>query len=180
LQPSFTLHYVIYFFAGIGIGAYGIDRGLLGPGAMLVKRWPRWVAGACAAFLLWITTTAMSVNGWDGVVPGLEIIADIGLVLSCAAISFGTAALFVRFAGKPWPGFDSLSKHAYGIYLVHYLFVIWLQYLMLGVAIPAVAKAALVFTGTLILSWITTAVVCCVPIGARVVGPDRRLLVRAR
>jgi glucans biosynthesis protein C len=180
LQPSMTLHYVVYFFAGIGVGAFGIERGLLGSAGMLAKRWPLWVAGAFGAFLLWIIPTALSVNGWDTAVPGLQIIADLGLVLSCAGISFGLAAVFVRFATERWPGFDSLSDHAYGIYLVHYVYVIWLQYFLLGVALFAIAKAAIVFTATVILSWVTAAAVCRVPIGARVVGADRRVLVRAR
>lgn len=180
MQPSFTLHYVIYFFAGVGIGAYGIDRGLLGSGAMLAMRWPLWVAGAFGAFLLWIIPTALSVNGWDSVVPGLEALADLGLVLSCAGISFGLAAVFIRFSTWRWWGFASLSNHAYGIYLVHYVFVIWLQYLLLGVALFAIAKGLIVFTVTIVLSWLTTAAVCLVPIGARVVGTDRHVLVRAR
>jgi glucan biosynthesis protein C len=180
LQPSFALHYVIYFFAGLGVGAYGIERGLLGSAGMLARRWPMWVAGAFGGFLLWIIPSALIVQGWDAAVPGLEIIADFGLVLSCAGISFGLAAVFVRFATVRWPGFDSLSDHAYGIYLVHYVFVIWLQYILLGFALLAIAKAAIVFGATLILSWVTAAAVCRVPIGARVLGADRRVLVRAR
>ena len=77
-------------------------------------------------------------------------------------------------------GFASLSNHAYGIYLVHYVFVIWLQYLLLGVALFAIAKGLIVFTVTIVLSWLTTAAVCLVPIGARVLGTDRHVLVRAR
>jgi surface polysaccharide O-acyltransferase-like enzyme len=111
--------------------------------------------------------------------PVLEIIADLGLVLSCAGISFGLAAVFVRFATVRWPGFDSLSDHAYGIYLVHYVFVIWLQYILLGVALLAIAKGAIVFSGAVMLSWVTAAALCRVPIGGRVVGADRRVLVRA-
>ena len=37
-QPSRPLHYLVYFFAGMAVGAYGLDRGLLdamGPGAAL-------------------------------------------------------------------------------------------------------------------------------------------------
>ena len=43
--------------------------------------------------------------------------------------------------------------NAYGIYLVHYLFVVWLQYLLIGIVLFAVAKAVIVFTGALLLSW---------------------------
>jgi surface polysaccharide O-acyltransferase-like enzyme len=55
-----------------------------------------------------------------------------------------------RFAARRWPVIDSLSENAYGIYLVHYLFITWLQYLLLRVASFALAKAMIVFTGTLI------------------------------
>ena len=68
---------------------------------------------------------------------------------------------------------DSLSGNAYAIYLVHYLFITWLQYILLAVALFAIAKAAIVFAGTLILSWATTIAVCRVPIGARLVGAGR-------
>jgi hypothetical protein len=39
------------------------------------------------------------------------------------------------------------------MYLVHYVFVVWLQYALLGSDIPAILKAAVVFTGTFVLSW---------------------------
>jgi len=74
---------------------------------------------------------------------------------------------------------NSLADNAYGIYFVHYVFVIWLQYLLLGAPLFAIVKGAIVFVGALALSWATTAAVCCIPIGARVMGGKRRELVRA-
>ena len=50
---------------------------------------------------------------------------------------------------------DSLSANAYGLYLVHYTFVVWLQYVLLTAALFAMVKAAIVFGGTLVLSFIT-------------------------
>ena len=76
------------------------------------------------------------------------------------------------------PVIDSLSENAYGIYLVHYLFITWLEYILLAVALFAIAKAAIVFTGTLILSWATCIAMCRVPIGERLVGANRRSLAR--
>ena len=41
-------------------------------------------------------------------------------------------ALFLRFGqDRAWWS-DSLSEHAYGIYVLHYVFVVWLQYMLLG------------------------------------------------
>jgi peptidoglycan/LPS O-acetylase OafA/YrhL len=178
LQPSLAPQYVIYFFAGLGVGAYGIERGLLGADGALAQRWPLWLAGAGATFLLWIIPTALIVNGYA--VVGLQVIADLGFVLAAATTCFALAAIFLRFAAARRPLLDSLSDHAYGIYLVHYVFVIWLQYLLLGAPLVAVAKAAIVFTVALLLSWGTTAAVCRIPIGARLMGGRRRELARAR
>ncbi len=53
----------------------------------------------------------------------------VGFALSCAASSCAMLALFLRFARRPNAIGDSLRDNAYGIYLVHYAFVSWLQYL---------------------------------------------------
>ena len=49
----------------------------------------------------------------------------------------------------------SLCRCAYILYLVHYVYVLWMQRLLLGVAIPAVAKFLLVFLVSTLLSWLT-------------------------
>jgi glucans biosynthesis protein C len=177
-QPSLAPQYVVFFFAGLGVGTHGLERGLLGSDGALTRRWVLWLLGGGAAFLLWIIPTALIVNGTA--VVGLQIVADLGFVLSSVTICFALMAIFLRFATSRRPLLESLSDHAYGIYLVHYLFVVWLQYLLLGAPLFAVVKAAIVFTGTLLLSWGTTAAMCRIPIGARLMGGRRRALVRAR
>src|SRR5262249_25279964 len=174
-QRGFTLVYVTYFFAGFGIGVHGFERGLLAPDGMLARRWAAWLGGAAAGFLLWIIPTALAMDRQGWYVPALEILADFGLVLSCATACFALAAIFLRFAAVYSSVFDSLSANAYGIYLVHYVFVIWLQYLLLGVALFAIAKGLLVLAAALLLSWATTAAVCRIPIGARLMRAQRVL-----
>jgi glucans biosynthesis protein C len=63
----------------------------------------------------------------------------------------------VHFASIRSRVLDSLSRNAYGIYLIHYVFVVWLQYALLNAPLFAFAKAAIVFGGTLVLSWATSA-----------------------
>jgi glucans biosynthesis protein C len=172
-QPAFAPQYVIYFFAGVVLGSYRLDQGLLGADAMSMRRWGRWVAGAVAAFLLWIIPTALSVKGQSEPLPGLQLAADLGLVLYAPSACLGLAAIFMRFAAVPRPMLDGLSGHAYGIYLFHYVFVIWTQYALLGVAMPGIVKGVIVFSVTLVLSWATTAVVCRTSIGNRIVGGRR-------
>ena len=60
------------------------------------------------------------------------------------------------------------------MYLVHYPFVVWLQFALLGLALPALVKAAIVFSATLALSWSATAALRRVPAVANIIGTDRR------
>jgi hypothetical protein len=56
--------------------------------------------------------------------------------------------------------------------------VIWLQYALLGTALFAVIKAAIVFLGALALSWITSAITCRIPLVEHLISGKRRELVR--
>ncbi len=49
---------------------------------------------------------------------------------------------------------DALSRRAYAIYLLHYVFVAWCQYLLLDASLPAAAKFAIVFGAAIALSWL--------------------------
>jgi surface polysaccharide O-acyltransferase-like enzyme len=89
--------------------------------------------------------------------------------LCCGAISFAMLAIFRRFANVRTPVLTSLSRNAYGIYLTHYGFVMWLQYALLPAAIPAAAKAAIVLSAALAASWTTTAALRRIPAVARVI-----------
>jgi surface polysaccharide O-acyltransferase-like enzyme len=79
----------------------------------------------------------------------------------------------MRFANRPLPKLDFLSDNAYGLYLVHYVFVVWLQYLLLGAALIAILKAMLVFAGTLVLSSAVLAAVGRLPAAGRIIGTAR-------
>jgi hypothetical protein len=48
-QLSRPLHNAVYFFAGVGVGAYGIERGLLDPNGALARHWARWLAATPVA-----------------------------------------------------------------------------------------------------------------------------------
>ena len=157
LQLSRPLHYAVYFFAGLGVGICGIGNGLLAPDGLLARRWAIWLAAAFAAFLLWITPTALIFQLRDAAPLGLQIIADLGFVLSCASSSFFLMAIFLHFDGNRSRLLDSVSRNAYGMYLVHYVFVVWLQYALLNAPLFAFAKVAIVFGVTVALSWATSA-----------------------
>ena len=65
---SFSLLYVAYFFAGLSVGAYGLERGLVGSGGMLARRWRLWTAAAFGGLLAWIIPTALVIGKPAGTV----------------------------------------------------------------------------------------------------------------
>ena len=73
--------------------------------------------------------------------------------ISCVTISLCVLALFLRFGQREKSLFDPLRDDAYGIYVVHYVFCLWLQYALLDAPLSAIPKALIVFVGTLALSW---------------------------
>lgn len=174
-QPSFVAPYAIFYLAGISVSANGFERGLLEPGGALMRRWSIWTGGAFAAFLAWIVPTALIVKGIGPSVPGLPIVADLGSVAASATISFAVTAVFLRFAAAPSPILGRISVKAYPIYLVHYLFIIWLQYLLLDTGLFAIVKATIVFVVSLAMSWATATLFGLMPIGARLLQGKRKL-----
>ena len=68
--------------------------------------------------------------------------------LSCAASCFACLAIFVRFAKKRRRIFDSLRDNAYGMYLIHYAFVSWIQYSLLNAPLSGFVKGILVTVST--------------------------------
>jgi hypothetical protein len=167
-QTSRLLHYFIYFVVGVGIGAYGIERGLLAADGKLARRWFAWLPAALLTFAMTIVvvviamTTHSRVRMW-------EILGDSAFAVSCASTSFAFISLFMRFAKTRVKVWDSLTNNAYGMYLIHYPFVSWLQYALLKSQLPAIAKGSLVFLGTLALSWGVIAAIRRIPAVARVI-----------
>ena len=152
-QPSRPLHYLVYFLAGVAVGTYGLGRGLLDCDGVLARRWRAWLAAAFAGFLLWAAPTSVTVADWSNASPIAKFAAGAGFVVACATGCLCALAICLRFAHwRAW-AFDSLSANAYRMYLIHYVFAVWLQYTLLDTGLFAIGKAAIVFGGTLLMSW---------------------------
>lgn len=169
LQTSRILHYLIYFMAGISVGAFGISGGLLAPAGKLARRWLLWVLGALTAFVAAVIATVLAFTNYQHAPYMWGFIAGCGFVLSCAASCFALLALFVRFARVPHRVFGHLRDNAYGMYLIHYVFVSWVQYSLLRFMWPGLAKGAIAFLAVLVLSTFTTALLRRVPAIQRVI-----------
>lgn len=169
-QTARLFHYAVYFLAGIGVGAYGIDRGLLARDGKLAGHWGRWMLAMLVIFVASIALTLMAMSRRSALSPGAaNVIGGFVFALACGAISFAFLALFVRFVNRRNPIFDSLSDNEYGMYLIHYMFVSWLQMALLAMALGPITKAVAVFSGVLLLSWGTSAALRRVPAIGRIV-----------
>jgi hypothetical protein len=160
VQTSRVLHYAAWFFAGAGVGAFGVDRGLLEPGGRLARRWGRWIGLSLAAYAVEMVLVVLIFSAiGKGQAPSKVLLttANVGFVVTCAASCMAFLAIFVRFA-KPSRAWDSLSANAYGMYVVHYAIVSWLQYAMLGAHTSGVMKGIVVATAATFLSWAATSV----------------------
>ena len=104
---------------------------------------------------------------------GLRVLADLSFVLACFASCLAVLAVILRFAARRLPSLGGLKANAYGMYLVHYLFVVWLQFAMLGADLPASIKAAVVFGSTLVLSWGAVAGLGRLPSVGEILGTGR-------
>jgi peptidoglycan/LPS O-acetylase OafA/YrhL len=166
-QTSRLFHYAAYFLIAAGLGASGIDRALLARDGKLANRWPRWLTVALGVFAVQTVIALTALSARTAVLLWTAL-AGFTFVLACASIGFACLAFFARFAARRFCPFDSLRDNAYGIYLVHYVFVSWLQYTLLKASLPAATKGLFVFLGALALSWVTVAALRRIPAVARI------------
>lgn len=174
LQLCRPLQYAVYFFAGVGLGATGVERGLLAADGVLPRHWAQLLAAALVSLFVWMGLTGLTMYGHASL--GVDIATALSYVLACAAGCFFLVAVCLRFATGQSRTLGYLAANAYGVYLVHYTFIVWLQYALLATPLFAVVKAAIVFGGTLGLSLVTTAAVKRVPLGARLIGAAPRAM----
>ncbi|MBN8886622.1 MAG: acyltransferase [Rudaea sp.] len=151
--------YLSFFAVGIAVGAWGIERGVFAAGGNLGRRWMLWLNVAVAAYfaLVALFITLLVTNGKQQPIAGLSTATLAAFALSCTATSIALLAIFLRFKQRRSAVLDSLSRNAYGIYIVHYAFVSWLQFSLLGASWPGAAKGTIVFLAALALSWLTVA-----------------------
>jgi peptidoglycan/LPS O-acetylase OafA/YrhL len=172
IQTSRILLYAGYFFTGVGVGAVSLRTGMPAENGALAKRWTVWLAFA-VAFYGAILLLVYAHHNWlaDFNSPPLWWRTAYGLAFAMfsAAMTFTVPAVFLRFARSSLWLLDAMRPSAYGIYLLHFIFLIWLQYIVYDPALPAFVKFAIVFTGTLSMSWALTVLLRKIPVIARTI-----------
>lgn len=171
VQASRVLLYFTYFAFGIGVGAASVSTGLIGPQSALSRQWPGWMIAAIVPYvLLWVLIAIKrEVLGNPDIQPQwYEFAYGVSYAVFSAAMLFAILAFFLRFKGSGWSMLDPLQHDAYGIFLVHYVVVLWIQYYLFDIDIPAIAKALISLIGTLALSWGASALLRMIPGAKRV------------
>jgi surface polysaccharide O-acyltransferase-like enzyme len=170
IQISRILLYAGYFFAGIGVGAAGLKSGPLAEQGQVAGRWRVWLAFALffyGAILLLVYVHHNWIVDFKSPPLWWHTAYGISFALFCASMTFTIPSVFLRFARSRLRWLDAIQPSAYGIYLLHFLPLIWLQYLIYDPAFPAFVKFAIVFAGTLSTSWALTVLLRKIPVVAR-------------
>jgi peptidoglycan/LPS O-acetylase OafA/YrhL len=151
VQTSRVPLYALYFVAGVVIGASDRERGLFAADGRLARRWFLWVGAAVLAFAA--ATVAVIASMSPQAPRSVQAVSALLATVLCATSSLALSAVFVRFARRPSAAKESLATNAFAIYALHYPIVSWLQWALLGLALPGIAKAAAVTLAAIALSW---------------------------
>jgi len=175
VQDDRVLLYLLYFFVGASIGSVHGDRSLLSPSGELAQRWPLWLAATIVTYTGLIALIFYKreflpdpndpPQWWDTV-------HALFFASFSASQTFNVLALFLKFDSHGWSVLDPLRESSFGIYLIHYVPLLWLQYSLFGLTlapvpqVTAILKALIVFVLTLAISWTATLALRKLP-GAR-------------
>jgi surface polysaccharide O-acyltransferase-like enzyme len=172
IQTSRILLYAGYFFTGVSVGEVSLRNGMLAENGALVKRWTVWPALAFVfygAILLLVYAHHNWLADFNSPPVWWHTAYGLAFAMFSAAMMFTVPAVFLRFARSSLWLLDAMQPSAYGIYLLHFIFLIWLQYIVYDPAFPAFVKFAIVFTGTLSMSWALTVLLRKIPVVARTI-----------
>jgi surface polysaccharide O-acyltransferase-like enzyme len=166
VQASRLLFYAAYFLLGAGVGAANLDRGLLSASGRLAKGSWTWVIATLVPYcLLWgLIAIKREILGNPPVQPNwYEAAYGLCFVAFSASILFAILAYFLKFNRSGRSILDPMQADAYGMFLVHYPIVLWLQYWLFDFDLPAIVKAVVAFVMTVALSWAATAALRKIP-----------------
>ena len=155
LETVRAFWYLLYFGMGVAVGARGLERGAFRSDGPFVKYWWAWLLAGAGSYgiLTWIFSSP-------------ELSPKFGVyvfLIEAALVVLGLTALFLRVFRKPISILDNLSRSSYGIYLLHYLVIVWLQYAVLRAKIALGWKFAIVFVGGIAICWAATAALRRIP-----------------
>lgn len=161
VQPIRGGLYFAFFLLGAALGTGQEWRRIGWP-----RKWGYCLALGVLSFFVYIVVMGGTIQ-----LPSLVSWAIFGVAFagSCAGTSLALLGAFRRLVRGNHPILDSLSANSYGIYIVHYAYVTWIQFALLPVSWPAWSKFGITFIGSLVLSWGTSQLARKIPAVRRVI-----------
>ncbi|HLZ00808.1 MAG TPA: acyltransferase [Bradyrhizobium sp.] len=173
IQTSRILLYAGYFLCGLAAGAAGLREAFLAEGGSSAKRWRVWLGFALAFYGAIVVLVYVHHSGLIALrSPPLWWHTAYGVAFAafCASMTFSVPAIFLHFVrSRLWP-LDAMQRQAYGIYLLHFIPLLWLQYLLSYPPLPAFVKFAIVFVVTLSTSWAAAAALRKISVVAKMIS----------
>lgn len=148
------LLYFSWFLLGVALGGANMERSL---SRVHLRPWPLWLF--LGGFAYGVHGLLEVHGGYSANMPAWVTAVTLTTVYSCSCTFTGLAALGLArsFFRKARPLADHLTENAYGIYIFHYAFVIWIQFCLLTQSLPASFKFVITFSVALVASWLLTA-----------------------
>jgi glucans biosynthesis protein C len=156
-QISRFILYFGYFILGTIVGTIPFERGLLSDQSTFMRNWPLFIVLSLSTFcfLLLIDiplkrlVQAGSISSFTYNLMYCSIFVA-SCIFSCAAYLTTAKAIF-RQKNKFW---DIITSNSFTIYLIHYVFIIWGQYILLKLDLPALIKFFIVTLCSISLSYL--------------------------
>ena len=154
VQESRAGLYALFFGVGAAVGAAGSRHRLLTSEGPPARHWIGLglLAGTTFCLLLLMQLASLhQVTPWSR--PSWQRLDPLLFVLCCVLSSVTLFGVFMRHVSLGYRWAARLAGDAYGIYLVHYVFLTWTQAMLLHRSWGALPKAAVVFAMVLGSSW---------------------------
>jgi acyltransferase-like protein len=157
-QLSRVLLYFIFFLIGASLGTVDFNSTVFRAQGRFATIWPVWLAGSLLTFILYLNFpefVALFVNS-DPDPSLLAVGSEILFIVTGTLTMFFFLAAFRTFANRESLVWRSLSENAYGMYLIHYIFITWSQYELIGSDLHPLLKFLTVFVVSSSASWLAT------------------------
>lgn len=156
--------YFTWFAFGVVVGTAGLKSGLLSATGALAKHWRGWIALCFIIFNVLVFTPRLLAAAELLTNDELTAIQAVLWVISCTVSCIGFLALFRGAVHTRRVWMDSLTRCAYAIYIVHWVFVIWMQKALLGVGLHPGIKGTVVFLVAILASWAVARALLAIPV----------------
>jgi fucose 4-O-acetylase-like acetyltransferase len=156
-QISRFMLYFGYFILGTVVGTIPLDKGFLSDQSTFMRNWLLFIFLSLSTFCLLLLidnplkrlVQAGSISSFSSNLIYCSVFVA-SCIFSCAAY-LSTAKAIFRQKRIFW---DNITANSFTIYLIHYVFIIWGQYILLNLALPVLLKFLIVALCSISLSYL--------------------------